>query len=210
MDNNSTNRPSLGSAIFDPLLDNITNNTPNSVLSSSWLPLATSSKNADELNAYNTLNTGIQGFRPSSGNSRPLSPLTTKILNMIQQKPWQSYDTYKINNDISSPRCISTEEMMENSGYTPLPEETSSLPKITAGIHGEGSKLLKWIMNLNKPHYTTGFEVEDNNGKGNIALKFNKNTRISNIRSSNIGIHGQVDTEKKPKFSVGVNGVLNF
>ncbi|MCA1956266.1 hypothetical protein [Zymomonas sp.] len=209
MDNNSTNRPRLGSAILDPLLDNITNNTSNSILSSSWLPLATSSKDEDEFNAYNTLNTGIQSFRHPSENNRPFSPLTTKILSLIQQKPWQSWDTYKINNGTSSPRYISNEEMMETSGYHPS-EETPPPPEITAGIHGEGSKLLKGTINLNRPNYTTGVEVEDNNGNKNFALKCNKNTRTSDNKSSNIGIHGQVGTEKKPKFSVGVNGTINF
>lgn len=52
MDNESKNRPRLRSAILDLLPDNITNNTPNSILSFSWLKLLSPDQYPNILKIY--------------------------------------------------------------------------------------------------------------------------------------------------------------
>ncbi|MFT8796757.1 hypothetical protein [Zymomonas mobilis] len=155
MDNNSTNRPRLGSAIFDPLLDNITNNTPNSVLSSSWLKLLSSNQYPNILKIYGDPSEKNQYFALTDRNTGyPISQRDLLSKN--------SNSTITNSNTFSSPRYIDPQKM---SRYFPIDDD----PNFTAGISGEGLKSIEAGVHFNSPNLNIN---ASGGGGGKIATRW--------------------------------------
>ncbi|WP_279012586.1 hypothetical protein, partial [Zymomonas mobilis] len=191
LDNNSTNRPRLGSAIFDPLLDNITNNTPNSVLSSSWLKLLSSNQYPNILKIYGDPSEKNQYFALTDRNTG--YPISQRDLLSTR-----SNSTISNINESSSLR------------FNKIPEKYIDIPSlpVTWRIHKEGSNNISGTAQYTSQSkgLSAKAEVGKNGNNTNIDTEF----KLPIGKNSTLSVHGQGNTKIDPRYKVYATTDFNF